>query len=125
MTIINPHDMTRHFTLWGVCLTVPLLALGLMYWFQPVPVVQLFLPSITVPSVIQYVLIGVSGVCAIVAISFKYVFSNELVAWLLLEILVLVGTTAVAFYGYSEWYLLYYGAAFLGVLCFGPYLHFD
>ncbi len=119
MTIINPRDMTRHYTLWGVSLAlVAALALA-MYWFQPLPVIS------DLPSVIKPIFATSAGILGLLALSFKYVFAHEMVSWVLLEVVALLGTVVIGLFGYQEWYLLYYACAFAGLFILGPYLHFD
>ncbi len=121
MTVINPHNMTRHYVLWGVSLCFTLWLVGVLYWFQPPP----FFETSQLPEWIKPAVAGLATVCGVLALSFKYVFAQELVAWTLLEIIGVSGVLLVGLFGYNDWWLLYPAGAFVGLLWLGPYLQFD
>ena len=121
MTVINPHNMTRHYVLWGVGLCLMAGLAGVLYWSQPSAVFV----DVTIPVVLKPIAASVAALCGLLALSFKYVFSQELVAWTLLELIGIVGTLLTGIFGYSEWWLIYHVVAFSGLLLLGPYLHFD
>lgn len=119
MTIINPRDMTRHYTVWGVSLALVVTLASLMYWFQPLPLVA------DLPTILNPILASSASVLGLLALSFKFVFAHEMVSWVLLEVVALLGTAVIGLFGYQDIYLLYYVAAFAGLFILGPYLHFD
>ena len=119
MTIINPRDMTRHYMLWGVGLVFVVVLAALMYTFQP----TVLLPDL--PGVLKTVLASIAGVLGLLALSFKFVFAHEMVSWLLLETVAILGTVGIGLFGYHDTWLVYYASAFLGLFILGPYLHFD
>lgn len=121
MTVINPHNMTRHYVLWGVGLAMVAGLAGVLYWFQPSAVFV----DITIPPALKPGAAGLAALFGLLALSFKYVFAQELVAWTLVELIGLVGTVAVGLFGYSDWWLLYHAVSFSGLLLLGPYLQFD
>lgn len=92
---------------------------GAMYWFQP----QSVWPY--VPTVLQPIVAGCAALLVVLALSFKFVFAHELVAWVLLEVVAVLGTVLFGAFGYQEVYLLYYAVAFAGIFILGPFLRFD
>lgn len=121
MTVINPHNMTRHYVLWGVGLCLMVGLAGILYWFQPQPV----LLDRALPDFIKPIVAGVAAVCGVMALSFKYVFAQQLVAWALLEMIGVLGVILAGLFGYHDGWLLYQAVAFSGLLLLGPYLQFD
>ncbi|MBI4407760.1 MAG: hypothetical protein HY565_04660 [Candidatus Kerfeldbacteria bacterium] len=121
MSIINPHDMSRHYVLWGFSLGLVAVMAGLLYSFHP----QSLLVHDVVPEVVKPVAAVSAGILGLLAVSFKFVFSQELVAWTLLDAMAVLGTILVGLFGYSEWWLIYHVVAFTGLFIFGPYLHFE
>lgn len=121
MSIINPHDMSRHYVLWGVSLVLVATMASVLYYVQPV----LFVSVDVVPTVVKPVAGILAGVLGVLAISFKFVFSQELIAWTLLDAVAVLGTILVGIFGYSDWWLIYHVVAFTGLFVFGPYLHFE
>lgn len=120
MTVINPHNMTRHYLLWAVSLCFIAGLAGLLYWFQP----PALLIDVTVPVAYQTVAVVLAGVCMVLALLFKFVFSQELIAWTFLELIGVLGTVLVGLFGYSDGWLIYHLISFGGLFLLGPYLHF-
>ena len=119
MTIINPRDMTRHYTLWGVSLALVVVLAGVMYAAQPAALVS------NLPEFIKLTLAVLATLLGLLALSFKFVFAHELVSWVLLESVAVLGTIGIGLFGYHDAWLIYYAAAFAGLFLLGPYLHFD
>ncbi|EKD78893.1 MAG: hypothetical protein ACD_41C00232G0003 [uncultured bacterium] len=121
MTVINPHNMTRYYVLWGISLSVMAGLAAVLYIVQPTAVFV----DVTIPAVFKPIVAACAGVLGLLAVSFKYVFAQELVAWTLLELIGVLGTILAGVFGYSEWWLIYHAVAFSGLLILGPYLQFD
>lgn len=119
MTIINPRDMTRHYSVWAISIALVVAIAGLMYSFQPSALL------LDLPIVIKPILAALAAVMGLLAISFKFVFAHEMVSWVLLHVITLIGTAGIGLFGYSELWLLYYAVVFAGLFILGPYLHFD
>ena len=119
MTIINPHNMTRHYLLWGVSLTSVAVLGGLVFTLQPEPLL------LSLPNWVLTVAYSITGCLTVLAIIFKFVFAREPVAWTLVLGIALVGTLVIVLSGWQLIYLAFHIGAFVGLFVLGPYLRFD
>lgn len=119
-TIINYRNMTVVYFTWLAFLASDIVYPALAY------ILQFTTPFITDrPLILVRHLAEISIICVILSILFKYVFKQEILAWLFSNVIGLFGLVIMLEFGWNYWFVAFFGVSFLLLLCLGPYLHFD
>ncbi len=119
-TIINYRNMTTVYSAWVVSLISPMLY-GVTAYLLQFTTPYMFEKSQT----LLYWLIIISVFFTGLSVLFKYVFKQEILAWIFLEVLGICGFILFLVYGWNVWFFSFMAAQFMLLLLLGPYLHFD
>jgi hypothetical protein len=119
-TIINHRNMTAMYFTWLIAL------LSIIGYTWLAYVLQFSIPFMEERSLTPLVvMIVITGIFAMLALTFKFVFKQERISWLLADVIGIVGLAAFITYGWNVWFLAFYALSFGLLLGVGPYLHFD
>lgn len=119
-TIINHHDYKRHYGIWFGSLLWIAGLVGLAY------VLEYTTPFHTEDSLILIYSCTVIGFAfALLAIVFKLLFRQQIVAWGLCNSIALLSFIVCLQYGWSWWFMVGFALSGGLLLILGPYLHFE
>lgn len=74
---------------------------------------------------VVYMLIGLSGVAAGLAVLFKFVFKREIISWIFAGLISLAGLAVFLFYGWNWGFSIFHITSLVLLMALGPYLYFD